>query len=130
MGYLQHLWFLRVAFSDEQLSASLASWCGNFGVEPSNVISHDYVGHVKDCFCELVKQLSREELSLAASAHPASTEQPGMSKPFFLVHAHDEASMRMQCGWYLNIQRTAAGKNAATNCELSCLAKFYTRYFQ
>lgn len=85
-GYIQHLWFIRVAFSDEQLSArSLASWCGDFGVEPSNVISHTYVGHVKDCFCELVKQLSREELSWAASAHPASTEQPAMSKPFFFV---------------------------------------------
>lgn len=96
-GYIQHLWFIRVAFSDEQLSArSLASWCGDFGVEPSNVISHTYVGHVKDCFCELVKQLSGEELSLAASAHPASTEQPAMSKPFFLVHAHDEASMRVR----------------------------------
>lgn len=96
-GYIQHLWFIRVAFSDEQLSArSLASWCGDFGVEPSNVISHTYVGHVKDCFCELVKQLSREELSLAASAHPASTEQPATSKPFFLVHAHDEASMRVR----------------------------------
>ena len=102
-GRIQNVWLVRVAFSDALLSArSLSSWCCDFGVEPSKVISHSYIARVKDCFCQLVKSLNKQEIALQALNQPVANHGDA-SKPFFVVHQHDEASMRVR-SWDASVQ--------------------------
>jgi hypothetical protein len=100
-GRIAHIWFCRVGLADPAIpAATLEQVAQEFGATEEKQISHTYIGAVKDCFCEIIKEQRYKQLTGIVQVTPPSMRQEcGALKetmPFFLGHVHDEASMRMR----------------------------------
>ena len=111
-GRICNLWFVRVCLSPPGVvPRTLAQWCRNFSEQETRNISQSYVGDVLDGFVEVVKELNKADLSklVAVAACFANCAE---SKPIYLKHVHDEASMRVKS--YLH----ASGASASSQNPL------------
>ena len=110
-GRIQHLWFLRVGLADPAASTrSLSTFCKDFGIEHQSAISHTYVSRTRDAFCQIIKSMTRKQVSLLASS--LSANQSGCSTPVFLTHIHDEARMRFRSFTELLPAHTARARSS------------------
>jgi hypothetical protein len=91
-----NVWLLRAALAPPNLPArTVVEWARDFNLDEEQVIGYSSVGFVRDAFCEVLKEMNRQELVSAVSGLGASGSSRE-SLPIYITHVHDEALLRMR----------------------------------
>jgi len=94
-GRIQHIWCVRVGLIDPSIPATtLEQFCTNFPEVETKSIGSTYIGSVRNAMVEILKQMSRAAAARAVVCLPTGFGDE--SRPVFVPHVHDEASMRLR----------------------------------
>lgn len=95
--HIQDLWHVRVGISDPCLPCrKMADFLEDFSAGGQPPSSHTTICAVRDAFAELIKKFNRVELVRMMEDMLPTNDNAQESKPIFIHHLHDEASMRFK----------------------------------
>ena len=95
-GQIHNLWYVRAMLAPPTIAMeSLASMLNTFALKECKNISKGSVASVRDAGAEIVKHLNREEAKQRLQTF-LTVGCDGKAIAVFVMHAHDEACMRMR----------------------------------
>ena len=93
--HIKHLWYIRVGLSPPtMLATSLSQFLREWCVDESSQISDRYIGHVRNAFAELLKDINVAEIQ--AMVANAATEAATDFVSVICSHVQDESHMQVR----------------------------------
>ena len=90
-GRIQAMWFIRAGLSDPSIPpGTMSRFLQEFPREETAAISTTYIGRVRNCFAELIKDFNRREVAGLVS------QDDGERCVVYVPHIHDETVLEVK----------------------------------